>query len=64
MKEFFVGLLVIFAIGILSVVAVLMFPLVIVLGFFLKWLITAAFFIFSIWLIGKITLIVIDKMRN
>jgi len=64
MKEFLVGLAVVIAMLLLSVVAVLMLPFIVVLGFFLKWLIMLAFIIFSIWLIGKLTLYVIEKMRK
>jgi hypothetical protein len=64
MREFFVGLMAILAIMLLSVAAVLLFPLVIVLGFFLKWVLSVLFIIFSIWLLGKVTLMAIDYFRK
>ncbi len=64
MKEFFVGLLALAAIGILGVVAVLLTPFIVVLGFFLQWLIGLAFVIFSIWLVGKLTLYAIEKIKS
>ena len=64
MKAFLTGLLVIFLVCLLTVLAVLLFPFIIVLGFFLKWFIAAAFVIFSIWLIGKVALWFIYKART
>jgi len=64
MKEFFVGLCVVLAFLILSGVAVFLLPLLMVMGVFLQYLLSVAFLIFAIWLIGKITLWVIKRLRN
>ena len=64
MKSFLVGLLVLVLVGLLSVAGVLLLPLLLVLGFFLRWLIAFALIIFTIWLIGKVTLISIDLLKR
>ena len=64
MKEFFVGLLALAAVLLLSTVGLLLFPLIVVLGFFLRWLICLALVIFSIWLVGKFTLWAIDQVKK
>ena len=56
MKEFFVGLLVLLTLSVLSVVGFFLLPLLVVLGYVLQWLISIALFIFAIWLVSKITL--------
>jgi hypothetical protein len=64
MKEFFVGLLVILAVLLLSVIASLMLPLVLILSVFLRGLVYLAFVIFAIWLIGKVTLTGADYLKK
>jgi len=64
MKEFFIGLLVLLLMALLSVVGILLLPFVFVLGFFLKWLILLVLMMFSIWLIGKFTLFIIEALRK
>jgi len=64
MKSFFVGLAVIALLGVLSVVGILLLPLILVLGFFLRLVIGALLILFTIWLIGKLTLLLIDAMKN
>ena len=64
MKEFFVGLLVLLVFLLLSVVGVFLLPFIVVMGFFLKWLISIALFIFAIWLLGKVTLWAINHSKN
>ena len=64
MKDFFVGLLVIVAVMLLSCVGFLLLPLLVVLGFFLKWILSIAFVILAIWLVGKVTLLTIEALRN
>lgn len=63
MKEFFVGLLVLFILSLLSVVGVLLFPTIVVLGFFLRWLISIVLVVLAIWLVGKVTLWGIERLR-
>lgn len=64
MKEFFVGLMVILAFLLLSILAVFLMPFIVVLGFALKWVITVAFLVFAIWAIGKITLLAINRVKQ
>ena len=64
MKEFSVGLLVLLLLMILSMAGIFLFPLIIVLGFFLRWLISVALLIFAVWLVGKVTLWGIESLRK
>ena len=64
MISFLVGLLVLIVVGLLSVAGLLLLPLLLVLGFFLRFLIGFALILFTIWLIGKVTLLSIDSMRK
>ena len=64
MKEFFVGLLVVLVFLLLSTAGFFLLPLIVVLGFFLKWLIGVALLIFAVWLLGKVTLWVIDNLKK
>jgi hypothetical protein len=58
MKAFGVGLIFLIAVSILAGIGVLFYPLIMVLGFFLKITITLLFVVFSIWLLGKFIIIV------
>lgn len=64
MKEFFIGLLVIVAVFLMAGLGVLLFPFLIVLGFALRILIVIFVGLFAIWLIGKLTLLLIDAIRG
>ena len=64
MKAFFVGLLVIILTGLFSLVGLLLFPLFIVLGFMLKAVVGMIFLLFAIWLIGKLTLLLLDYLNQ
>ena len=64
MKEFFVGLLVLFVLLLLSIVGVFMLPFIVVMGFFLRWVISIVLVIFAIWLLGKATLWAINHSKN
>jgi len=64
MKEFLIGLLVIVAVLLLAGLGVLLFPLLFVLGFALRLLILVAAVLFAVWLVGKLTLAVIDALRR
>ena len=63
MIEFFVGLLVILLISVFSLLALLVMPFVLVLGFFLRFVVGLLFLILVIWVIGKLTLMLIDHFR-
>lgn len=64
MKEFFVGLLVLLALLVLGLAGTLLLPLIVVMGFFLKWVIAVALIIFSIWVLGKVSLMSIEWLKN
>ena len=64
MISFLVGLLVLIVVGLLSVAGLLLLPLFLVLGFFLRFLLGFILILFTIWLIGKVTLLSIDSMRK
>ncbi len=64
MKEFLVGILVIVMMGVLSVVGVLIFPLLLVMGIFLRILLGFFVLLFVICLIGKVTLVVIELLSK
>jgi len=58
MKAFAIGLIFLIAVSILSGIGILLFPLIIVLGFFLKIILALLFVILSIWLLGKFIIFV------
>jgi hypothetical protein len=64
MKAFFVGLLVLLAVMLFSFIGIFLFPLIIVMGFFLKWLIGIVLIIFAIWFLGYITLWAIEQLKK
>lgn len=64
MKEFLVGLLVIVMMGILSVAGVLLFPLLLVMGFFLRWILGFFLILAAIWIVGKVTLVLIEYLKK
>ena len=56
MKAFAIGLIFLIAAGILAGIGILLFPLIIVFGFFLRMVIALIFTIFCIWLLGKLVI--------
>ena len=64
MKEFFVGLLVLLMLLVFSIVGIFLLPFIIVLGFFLRCLISLALVIFAVWMVGWVTLWAIDYLKN
>jgi len=62
MKAFLVGFVFLIAVSILSGLGLLLFPLIIVLGFFLRIIITLLFVLFSIWLLGKFIIFVWENV--
>ena len=64
MREFFVGILVIMLMGVLSVAGILLFPLLLVLGLFLRLILGFLFILVGIWLVGKVTLLLIDAVKK
>ena len=64
MKEFLVGILVIVMALVLSGIGVLLFPLLLLLGVFLRLAIGLIVLLLAIWLIGKATLFLIDVLKQ
>ncbi len=64
MKEFLVGLLVVAVALILMVAGTLLFPLLLLLGLFLRFLVGIFILLFVIWAVGKLTLLAIEHLRN
>lgn len=64
MKAFLVGLLVLVMALLLSGVGILLFPLLLVLGVFLRLLIGIVILILAIWLVGRLTLLLIDALKG
>ena len=64
MIEFFVGLFVIVLIGVIALLGAFLFPLLLLMGFFLRFFIGVLLCLVMIWLIGKATLIAIEHFRK
>lgn len=64
MKAFFVGLISLISVAILSGIGILLFPLFIVLGWALRIIISLAFAIFAVWLLGKFILFIWEKLKE
>jgi len=68
MKEFFVGLLFIFiallVVAVGSMLGILLFPLLIVLNILLRFIVAAILVIIAIWIVGKIVMVVWEKLRS
>ena len=62
MKAFFVGLIFLIAVSILTGIGILFFPLIIVWGFFLRIILALLFIVFSIWLLGKFIIFVWERI--
>ncbi len=64
MKEFLVGILVIIMALILSGIGILLFPILLMLGLFLRLAVGLLILLFAVWLIGKATLFLIDVLKK
>ena len=64
MREFLVGLLVIAMVLVLSGLGILLLPLLLVLGMFLRLALGLIVLLLAIWLIGKVTLFLIDVLKK
>jgi hypothetical protein len=64
MKELLIGLLVVVMALVLSGVGILLFPLLLVLGIFLRMAIGLIVLLLAIWLIGKVTLFLIEAIKK
>ncbi|MBI3306327.1 MAG: hypothetical protein HYZ84_00770 [Candidatus Omnitrophica bacterium] len=64
MVAFLVGLMVIILMGAISFAGLLLFPLLLVLGFFLRFVVLIFLGLFMIWFIGKVTIFTIESLRK
>lgn len=64
MKEFLVGLLVILMMAVLSGLGFLLIPLLLVMGFFLRWILGFFLVLFAVWSIGKVTLLLMGVITK
>lgn len=64
MKAFFVGLLFLLAVAILVGIGALAFPLLIVLGLFLRIALSFIFVILAIWLLGRLIIFIWERLRS
>lgn len=64
MKEFFIGLIFLVMVFILAGLAVLLFPLLLVFGIFLRVFIYVIFVIFAVWLLGKLIVLIWEAVRS
>jgi len=63
MRAFLVGLVFLIAVIVLTGAGILLFPLVVVLGFFLRYIFSFLFVIFAIWLLGRFIIFIRDKLK-
>jgi len=64
MKAFLVGLLFLMAVCLLSVTGFLLYPLLLLLAFSFRMIISIALLIFGIWLLGKFILYIWEKLNK
>lgn len=64
MKELLAGLLVIVMALVLSGIGILLLPLLLVLGLFLRLAVGLIILLLAIWLVGKVTLFLIDALKK
>lgn len=63
MKAFLVGLIFLIAVGIFAGMAIVLYPFIIILGWLLRLAISFALLILAIWLLGKLIILVWEKLR-
>ncbi len=64
MKEFFVGLLVLAVLLVLAIIGTILLPFIVILGVTLQGIIYLALVIFAVWLVGKVTLMAIERGKS
>ncbi len=64
MKEFLVGLLFLVAVLIMTVFGILLFPLLLVLTFFLRIAVGFLLILVAIWALGKFIIFVWESLNN
>lgn len=64
MKAFFVGLLFLLVLGLLSGLAVLFFPFIFILSLTLRVLFMVALFVLAVWFLGRFIMLLWAKSRE
>lgn len=64
MREFMIGLLVLAMMAVLGTAGILLLPLFLLLGIILRLLVGLFILLFVVWLVGKVTLLLIDSGRS
>lgn len=64
MKAFLAGLIFLIAACLLIGIGILLFPFLIILAFFLRFIVGFLFVMFAIWLLGKFIIYVRDNLRD
>jgi len=64
MKAFFVGLAFLAAVAIFTGIGILLFPLLILLGLFLRIMLGFLFVILAIWALGKFIIFIWGRLKN
>lgn len=64
LKALTVGFLVLMAVAVLGVCGILLFPILLLLGFFVRLLLMTLLALFAVWFLGWITLILIESLRK
>lgn len=63
MKEFFVGLFFLAVVAIFAGIWFLFFPLLLLAGLMLRFILMVIFIIFAIWVLGKMIIVVWGKLK-
>ncbi|MFH0839863.1 MAG: hypothetical protein V1883_02465 [Candidatus Omnitrophota bacterium] len=64
MKAFLIGLVFLILAAVLAGLGVLLFPLLLVMGIFLRILLYFVFVIFAVWLLGKLIIMVWEAIKG
>ncbi|MBN2120806.1 MAG: hypothetical protein JW734_07115 [Candidatus Omnitrophica bacterium] len=64
MKAFFVGLLVLIAMALLSGIGILLFPVFVALTLVVRLFLMVALVILGIWLLGKFVIYIWESLKN
>ena len=61
MKEFFIGMIFLIFVGVIASLGFLLFPLLLLIAFILRLVLSIAILVFFIWLLGKLILFLSKK---
>ena len=64
MRAFFIGLAFLIAVVTLTGIGILLFPLAILLGLFLRVIFSLLFVIFAIWLLGRFIVFIWSRLKT